>query len=373
MNDLEKSASEMIDSARKFDSGENSSEQAAVPVERAPIDSRELIRMLDRAEVGATAQRLKVLQSIPSKQERRRTVASWPKDKGRKTIFIGMPNYDGTVQFGTSFMALQGASQHHCVKFMDCGRSLLANAFNRIWANALMKYYAGEITHFAMIHADIVPQARWLDILAAELDETGASIVSAAVPIKDNTGTISTAIDVPGKSPWRPARMTLAGLQNLPETFSVDDLPEDLTSPVDDVTNEEDFVSQPALLANTGLWIADLSKPEFHKVDKHGNFLCYFTIRDRIRVGKNPDGSDTIFVDVIPEDWAFSRAVQALGGTVFVTRKVRLSHVGSTHYVNYQPVPEETTTVQPEGELDSEKTASEEASNLNNELVTPVP
>jgi hypothetical protein len=68
--------------------------------------------------------------------------------------------------------------------------------FNLLWIDALNLFEAGEISHFAMLHGDIMPdpEQRWIDVLLEEMDLHGAELVSAHSPIKDDRGLTSSGI-----------------------------------------------------------------------------------------------------------------------------------------------------------------------------------
>lgn len=172
--------------------------------------------------------------------------------------------------------------------------SLLPYTFNLLWSGFLGMRGSSRIKYFAMIHDDIKPQRGWLDTLVAELEHTGADIVSAVVPIKDNRGLTSTAVDDTGDE-WNPRRLTLSEVFNLPVTFGDAD------------------VGGPILL-NTGLWVCRFDRPWCERV--------YFRQQDRIvRL------SDGKFVpETKPEDWDFSRQVRGHGGKLLATRVVSLDH-----------------------------------------------
>lgn len=194
------------------------------------------------------------------------------------------------------------------------GGSLLANVFNSHWVNALNRQAKGEkITHFAMLHDDVVPEDAWVDKLVDELllqqrmDST-VDLLSVVVPIKDGYGVTSTAID--GESPFEVTRrLTMTEVHNLPETFS----------------NIDCGYPERALLVNTGCWICDFTKP--------WRFDVHFEIRDRIL--RLEDGTFT--AQVAPEDWNFSRDLHNLGVGVRATTKIGVSHFGSLPYINAEP------------------------------------
>ena len=62
------------------------------------------------------------------------------------------------------------------------------DAFNVLWVDALNMAAAGEISHFAMLHADSDVDPGWGDILLDICDRHQADAVSVIVPIKDARG-----------------------------------------------------------------------------------------------------------------------------------------------------------------------------------------
>lgn len=208
---------------------------------------------------------------------------------------------------------------------VEGGGSLLANSFNQFWCHALNLQEGGApVTHFAMLHSDVIPQDNWLDILLEELgrvqkDDPAVGILSAVVPIKDWMGLTSTAIE--GKDRFTPLRrITMTEVFNLPETFSGSDCG----------YRDED------LLVNTGCWVADLTQPWVRAEDEHGCLKVFFTIHDRIRVVKG-EKCKVYHADVAPEDWNFSRFAAAAGCRTRATRKVRLTHQGTLPFNNSEP------------------------------------
>ncbi len=223
-------------------------------------------------------------------------------DKSRPVVFMGLPHYDGKVNVNTAFVFLTGATTKGVQRIPASeGGSLLSRVFNGLWTKALQQQEQFHITHFAMLHADIVPAVGWLDTLLEEQQRTGADILSVVVPIKNEKGLTSTAIDSKD-DPWAiERRITMTEAMALPATFSAADC---------------GFPDR-ALLLNTGCWIADLRKPWCKQVA--------FNIKDRIHEGQP---------QTMSEDWDFSRQVHALGGKLLATRKVRVEHVGSLNYPN---------------------------------------
>lgn len=175
-----------------------------------------------------------------------------------------------------------------------CWTSLLTWTFNTLWAGSLNLRRQRPFRYVAMTHDDVVPDMFWLDTLVDELEATGADMMSAVVPIKDDRGITSTGVDDTGTD-WSPRRLTMAEVMQLPETFGDKDVGGDL-------------------LLNTGLWVA--------RFDREWNDQVLFRQQDRIIQLDTGE----YMPQTKPEDWDFSRQLRALGCKLMATRKVGLYH-----------------------------------------------
>lgn len=237
-----------------------------------------------------------------------------------EVVFVGIPSYDGNVN-GSSLMSIQYASSRtpHMRAINTC--SLLANGFNVLYCLALNNRTTNGLTHFCMLHADIVPiDHDWLDTMMDEMQQYGLKALSVAMPIKNEMGLTSTALDMshdrdllPNHT-WPARRLTIREISRMPETFTAADAVKGLAwwKHTDD----------PTLLINTGLLLIDIR-------ESWAEQLC-FTINDSIV--KLENGQFCAFVE--PEDWNLSKQLKALGVPYGVTRKVRCNHVGSHYYAN---------------------------------------
>lgn len=231
-------------------------------------------------------------------------------------IFLGLPNYDGTA-FAQGLMracsyAYSGLGVTRC---QENHISLLAGNFNQLWCAALND---PTVTHFAMLHADILPSIYWLDILMHELENTGSHMVSTVVPIKDGCGVTSTGIAYRGMDNWCPyKRFTMSEIMNMPATF------------------DAEMAGFPGrqLILNTGCWMADLRDDRWKMMDENDELIAKFTIQDRIT--KDEDGNLVSWV--LPEDFNFSILAQRLGFRVMATRKVQVQHMGKQAFPNDRP------------------------------------
>ena len=253
--------------------------------------------------------------------------------ESQECIYMCMPNYGhphptAARQFWARALDPDGPYRH-LKRFMgDQGGSLLGMAFDIHWATALNLQAQGQrITRFAMLHSDVVPNDAWLDTLLADLDAAGADVMAAVVAIKDDRGVTSTAIDDPADDWDVLRRISTAELARLPVVFGAADC-----------GYPDNF-----LLANTGCWVCDFTKP--------WRFHVNFNIRNRI-VFKTESGeliqhqafADPSFqppkgewvTQAASEDWEFSRKVGRLGGRVLCTKRVRTSHMGEIPWPNDQ-------------------------------------
>jgi hypothetical protein len=177
---------------------------------------------------------------------------------------------------------------------------LLAYNFNKLLCLARTQ----KFDYLLIQHGDVEPlEAHWVDQLVMELEKFHADVVAAVLPLKNSSGTTSTAIAKP-REQWRRTRLTLPQCEQLPPTFCANDIQTD--APVD-------------LLVNTGLMLIDLRNP-------WGASEAYFTICDRVE-NDEPECE--------PEDWFVSRLANAAGARVYATRVVHCLHHGDVAYRNW--------------------------------------
>lgn len=222
-----------------------------------------------------------------------------------KKTFLGMPGYGKqTAAAGRGLWRARRDMSSVAVEYRQ--GSLLAANFNGLWCRALNACLQGEpIEYFAMLHDDIGPDDFWLDTLIEELEECNLDVLGVPVPIKDQRGLTSLAID--GDGPWRPkCRLTSSEIMSLPPTFT------------------SDLLGGPLLL-NTGCWVCRFD-PEWAKKVR-------FTVNDRIVFNRTLG----IFqAEVEPEDWYFSRLCHELNLRIGATRKVHVEHRGEVDFLNSQ-------------------------------------
>ena len=226
-----------------------------------------------------------------------------------RLIFLGMPAGNGYINAGAAQGLFATATEKYKAVAATVTGSLLGQTFNQLWASSLAM---PGVTHFGMLHSDVVPTQWWVDTLIDEMDRTDADVISAVCRIKDPKGLTSTAVGDPDDQ-WDYRRLTTSEVRELPETFGIEDIPSDIT---------DDF--RTCLLANTGCWVCDVTKPWWRELDSEGQLRACFTINDRITLQQ--DGR--YVVEVAPEDWNFSRYCHDVGAKVLCTTKVGIRHVG---------------------------------------------
>jgi SAM-dependent methyltransferase len=237
-----------------------------------------------------------------------------------RRIFLGQPGY-GHVTAGASlgfWRATRLPDKQVTYRYRE--GSLLAANFNQLWCDALNLVDSGRrLDYFAMIHADVEPTPGWLDVLVEEMEERDLDVLGVVVPLKDQRGTTSLALDHPTGDPFRiTARLTMHEVYRLPETFTSED------------------VGRPLLL-NTGLWAC--------RWDQEWARCVSFTISDRIAYDT---GLGRYVAQCEPEDWRFSRLLHEIGRPgsptegrrplrVGATRRVPVKHRGDQAFHNWAP------------------------------------
>jgi hypothetical protein len=208
-------------------------------------------------------------------------------------VVAALPSYDGTRWNANALACLYRSN----VDTLEVQGSLLTSTFNRCWVEALNMREQGKITHFLMLHADVVPHDfDWARALWEEFAKHQCKVLSVAIPIKSDVGITSTGWETDDL--WRPRRLTVQELLDRPVTWT-----------------------HGRLLVNTGMMLVDFREAWVEKV-------C-FTVRDRIH---KPNGKWVCEVE--SEDWNFSRQLRALGIAPWVTRRVGVTHMGIAGWRN---------------------------------------
>lgn len=210
-------------------------------------------------------------------------------------VLIGIPSYDGRIHHSTHTAIAHAVRPPTQTQVVFSQMSILTKCFNNLWI--VMLNNRKDYTHFAMLHADIRPEALWLDKMMGIMADHKADVLSAVVPIKSEHGLTSTAIDT---DPWNPRRYTMKEMHEM----------------------EEGTFTRDGLLVNTGLMLVDISGDWVEKM--------HFRFNDAIE--KNERGLWE--AKTAPEDWNFSRDARDLGRSIFVTKSIRLDHLGAQPFPN---------------------------------------
>lgn len=222
-------------------------------------------------------------------------------------VYLGIPSYGGQINEGILAGVLHCSNTGFIGGIEVASHSFLTQNFNHLYVKALNLRDQG-ITHFCMLHDDIVPEKFWLDKMMALMKHHSADMLSAIVPLKNHEGMTSTALDIPlagGDPKWRFKRLTMTEVyRDFEPTF----------------THEK-------LLLNTGLMLIDLRKPWVEKV-------CF---RFHNEIVPFPEQPGKLLARAMSEDWLFSRDALALGAKLFATREVKLVHIGKAAYTNAGP------------------------------------
>lgn len=220
----------------------------------------------------------------------------------KQSIYVGVATYDTRISRGVGLALLEASSNNLVNMVRVSSSSLLANNFNNMYCEALNMRPNG-VTHFMLIHDDLILPPFFVDQMVEIYEKHKADMLSAIIPIKNTRGLTSTALDEPFRNndwPWSFRRLTLKEIHNdYPPTF----------------THEK-------ILANSGLILLDITKPWAGRVK--------FTIEDKIE--KTKEGKYQ--AHVLPEDWYFSRQIRAQGGSIYVTREIKVLHSGRMDYPN---------------------------------------
>lgn len=218
-------------------------------------------------------------------------------------IVLGMPHRGSIRKAATArafFESTPAQRKRFSMLRVDASGTILTENFNRIWATMLNTRQTHGATHFVMMHDDVVPKGEWLETLMDELETSGADILSAVIPIKDELGLTSTGISVQDVKQL-PRRLTMTEACELPITFGADEIQENAK------------LINMHLLINTGLWIC--------KLGDWCERICFHTIDWMTKTAEGKYKTRTV-----PEDWCFSWDASRLGLNVKATRAVNLYH-----------------------------------------------
>jgi len=160
--------------------------------------------------------------------------------------------------------------------------------------------------------------------LIAEAERTGADLLSAVVPIKNEQGLTSTAILLPGGPLGGFYRLSMAQVLHpaFPVTFDIHmavkalvGLPEGL---------RETGMPSEALLVNTGCMVVRLDRPW---ADER---IWFEDLNRIIRI------NGALQAICKSEDWNFSHRAAQAGGNVMATKSIKLTHRGASDFSSSQ-------------------------------------
>lgn len=253
---------------------------------------------------------LTVLERVKSEEEGK---PIWDKEY-RANVYVGIPFYQDFV--GSMVPSLdQGCAPGTVNSYQKwySGGSAHCKNFNDLWRGALNSRGYGW-TDFAMCHIDVQPLGFWIDGLVRERISSGADLLSAVLPIKDPRGLTSTALHRPEDGMMR--RLTM----------------HELWSKIPDITFDGPMAAKALglegeweLLASSGLWICDFTKPWVEQV--------WFEDADRIVFNPENGLFETSWVS---EDWVFSSMLLSLGLKVMATKAVPAVHWGRIDFGNFR-------------------------------------
>lgn len=229
-------------------------------------------------------------------------------------IYLSVPvGASGELTVGTHRAICDVGKSKIVVHCGHNGSSALTFNFNVGLCEALNRKINGvPLDAFVMIHTDVIPESSesddvcWLDKLYRIFEETKADILSVVIPIKDERGLTSTAIDT---NRWAPRRLTMTEIMMLPPTF------------------DGEFIRKrygANLLLNTGLFIM--------RLNEWATRVCFNIDNAILRTEK---GGFQAFFE--PEDWKFSRWANAQGLKLWATREIPVAHVGRANFTNQGP------------------------------------
>jgi hypothetical protein len=233
-------------------------------------------------------------------------------------VYLACPLYDGTVQFGAA-RGIWNSSRLHQVQIGTMKFSLIPLNCSTHWCIALNMRKDHDLKWFAMLHADVCPDLWWIDTLIAEAEKHGADMMSAGVPLKDDSGLMSMGVYKPGGVFGDCHRLSLSQFLHpaFPDTFGIYECVEALGH----LPNEMRVPGLPreSLLVNTGCMVVRIDKPWATKV-----WFSDLTAIEEV------NGQWTAVS--MSEDWYFSRRVGQEGGKVMATRLVKVLHRGTTDF-----------------------------------------
>lgn len=300
-----------VDGAHDYESAKRDLE---LYLPKVRIGGRVAIHDCHEADPGVVQAVDEVMSSDPSKWRCRwradTAVIFERRNTTRHKVLLGFPG--GNMHYGAHKGLAHATLGAHDVHEEQSGMGW--DDMNRLWCWALNQSARGKITHFAMLHSDIMPSPGWIDLLIDELDATRSHFISAIAALKDENGLTSCGIG-DANDPWNPfRRFTMTELMQMPETFDVSATP-----------HPDKYI-----LHNSGCWVADLRNPLWRTVDQNKCLVADFAFPIR---GRMLDSGEIVH-ERESEDWHFSRMIASLGLKTLATRRVSTIHFGQKGFRN---------------------------------------
>jgi hypothetical protein len=124
-------------------------------------------------------------------------------------IFLGVPCYGNVVTVGCASSLFNATTLPLEIRFSDV--SLLAMSFNILFLKAI----ENSATHFCLLHSDVeILTNHWIDRMLKIMKEKKLSVLSVVLPIKNDSGETSVALDNPIR------KLTMKEIYSLPFTIT---------------------------------------------------------------------------------------------------------------------------------------------------------
>lgn len=224
-------------------------------------------------------------------------------------IVLVTPTYDGTLHLEVAAQVTQAQLNTKLpVESYSGQTSFLTLQFNKFWCYALNDK---SVTHFVMLHADVLPQSRkWLNDLVGLADAKQADVLSAVCRLKREDGATSTAL-ARGSEYGDYRRLTIREAHQLPQTFNAEDV----------ARLFEWNIVESRLLVNTGCMVVRMNRRAVLETMR-------FTVNNWIR----KDTHGKFYPISEPEDWEWSEQAASKGLSVWATTAVPITHKGHKDY-----------------------------------------
>lgn len=287
-----------------------------------------------------------------------------------RNVFLCMPSYDQheveMMQAAYRRYAPEDRLGDYFVRAEPRkGCSLLACAFNEGWVSCLNSWKEWKWDYWLLLHGDVEPSDGFVHHMIEELEAHDLDALHACVAIKDARGITSTALG-PMKHKWSCSRkITTTELQQLPQTFTVDDCLQFLDWPEGSAFDQlirKRCDTDPhglCMLPNTGCLLVKVKDwcwefPGFRIEDRLVEYRedgsCHLPVsispETRHATCVNGDYADHEELSTergrrmcqnVPEDWGFGRWCARKGLKVGATTKVTTRHWGKYVFVSQYP------------------------------------